>query len=77
MLRGFAFVLLVGILVGTYSSIYVAARSACSGRSMLQRRRERRGPGAPRAAEGKARDARPREDKAAGERKAAAAGRRR
>ena len=76
-LRGFSFVMFVGILVGTYSSIWVAASFSLLWEDMLQRRRERRGPGAPRAAEGKARDARPREDKAAGERKAAAAGRRR
>jgi Protein export membrane protein len=76
-LWGFSVTLIIGILVGTYSSIWVAASFSLLWEDMLQRRRDRHGPNPPRAAEGKARDAKPREDKAAGERKAAAGGRRR
>ncbi len=43
-LRGFSFVMFVGILVGTYSSIWVAASFSLLWEDMLQRRRERRGP---------------------------------
>ncbi len=48
-LRGFAFIMTVGIVVGTYSSIYVASPFALLweeyfGREARSRRRERRGP---------------------------------
>jgi preprotein translocase subunit SecF len=75
-LRGFSFVMTVGVIVGTYSSVFVAASFALLWENMVQRRRERQAPAPPRAAEGKQREAKPREVKA-GERKAAAGGRRR
>jgi preprotein translocase subunit SecF len=76
-LRGFSFVMTVGVIVGTYSSVFVAASFALMWENMVQRRRDRQAPAAARAAEGKPRDAKPREDKGAGERKAVAGGRRR
>jgi preprotein translocase subunit SecF len=76
-LRGFSFVMTVGVIVGTYSSVFVAASFALLWENMVQRRRDRLGPAAPARAADKPRDAKPREDKSAGERKAAAGGRRR
>jgi preprotein translocase subunit SecF len=75
-LRGFSFVMTVGVIVGSYSSVFVAASFSLLWENMVQRRRERLAPGSARAAEGKARDLQPREVKA-GERKTAAGGRRR
>jgi preprotein translocase subunit SecF len=76
-LRGFSFVMTVGVIVGTYSSVFVAASFSLMWENMVQRRRDRQAPAPARAAEGKPRDAKPREEKSAGERKAAAGGRRR
>jgi preprotein translocase subunit SecF len=42
-LRGFSFVMTVGVIVGTYSSVFVAASFALLWENMLQRRREREG----------------------------------
>ncbi|HXT49623.1 MAG TPA: protein translocase subunit SecF [Thermoanaerobaculia bacterium] len=76
-LRGFSFVMTVGVIVGTYSSVFVAASFALLWENMVQRRRDRGAPATPRAADGKPREAaKPREVKN-GERKAAAGGRRR
>jgi preprotein translocase subunit SecF len=49
-LRGFAFVLSVGIVVGTYSSVYVASPFAVLWEELTSRRRAAAGKGAPKAA---------------------------
>ena len=76
-LRGFSFVMAVGVIVGTYSSVFVAASFSLLWENMLQRRRDREAP----AAGSRATEARPREDKPgpakANERKVSAGGRRR
>jgi preprotein translocase subunit SecF len=59
-LRGFSFVMTVGVIVGTYSSIFVAASFALMWENMVQKRRAAQGPAAARAAESG-----PRENKAA------------
>ncbi|HUF78481.1 MAG TPA: protein translocase subunit SecF [Thermoanaerobaculia bacterium] len=51
-LRGFAFVLTVGIVVGTYSSVYVASPFAVLWEELTSRRRAVTGKGAPKAAGG-------------------------
>jgi preprotein translocase subunit SecF len=51
-LRGFSFVMTVGVVVGTYSSVFVAASFALLWENMLQKRREREAPAAGRAAAG-------------------------
>jgi preprotein translocase subunit SecF len=76
-LRGFSFVMTVGVIVGTYSSVFVAASFALLWENWVQRRRDSSAPPAARGSESKAREAaRPREARN-GERKAAAGGRRR
>jgi len=76
-LRGFSFVMTVGVVVGTYSSVFVAASFALLWDNVMQKRRAAATPA--RAAEGdKRREARPASSGAkAGERKVSAGGRRR
>jgi preprotein translocase SecF subunit len=76
-LRGFSFVMTVGVIVGTYSSVFVAASFALLWENWVQRRRGRQAPAPPRAAETKPRDAKPPSEARTNERKAAAGGRRR
>lgn len=76
-LRGFSFVMTVGVIVGTYSSVFVAASFALLWENWTQRRRDRQAPAPARAAESKARDAKPPRETRSNERKAAAGGRRR
>jgi len=76
-LRGFSFIMTVGVVVGTYSSVFVAASFALLWENMMQKRRAAATP--PRAPEGeKRREARPAGGgPKAGERKVSAAGQRR
>jgi len=76
-LRGFSFVMTVGVIVGTYSSVFVAASFALLWENWVQRRREGQPPAPSRAAESKPRDAKPPRETRPSERKAAAGGRRR
>jgi preprotein translocase subunit SecF len=76
-LRGFSFVMTVGVIVGTYSSVFVAASFALLWEHMLQRRRDRMPPSAARNAEGKARETVKSREVRNGERRTAAGGRRR
>lgn len=76
-LRGFSFVMTVGVIVGTYSSVFVAASFALLWENWVQRRRERQAPAPVRVAESKPRDAKPPRETRPSERKAAAGGRRR
>ena len=77
-LRGFSFVMTVGVVVGTYSSVFVAASFSLMWENWMQRRRGPEAAAAPaRGGNGKPREAaKPRETKP-NERKAAAGGRRR
>jgi preprotein translocase subunit SecF len=76
-LRGFSFVMSVGVLVGTYSSVFVAASFALLWENMMAKRRAAQSPA--RAAEGgkAARESRPAGSGKAPERKVSAGGRRR
>src|SRR5581483_12477011 len=91
-LRGFSFVMTVGVVVGTYSSVFVAASFALLWENMMARRRAAqaaapRGDGKPRPAAAanaaggaKTTDAKPSGAKGApkqGDRKVSAGGRRR
>ncbi|HEV8240043.1 MAG TPA: protein translocase subunit SecF [Thermoanaerobaculia bacterium] len=76
-LRGFSFVMTVGVIVGTYSSVFVAASFALLWENWVQRRRDRQAPAPARAAEGKPRDTKAQRETRPSERKAAAGGRRR
>ncbi len=64
-LRGFSFVMTVGVIVGTYSSVFVAASFALLWENLLQRRRMREAPApaAQRGAETKPREGEPRAQK--------------
>jgi len=75
-LRGFSFVMSVGVVVGTYSSVFVAASFALLWENMMQRRLARQGAAQPRAAAPKTAEGRPRDQKGK-EQKASAGGRRR
>jgi preprotein translocase subunit SecF len=75
-LRGFSFVMSVGVVVGTYSSVFVAASFALLWENMMQRQQSRQAAAQPRAVTPKAAEGRPRDPKAK-EQKASAGGRRR
>jgi preprotein translocase subunit SecF len=75
-LRGFSFVMSVGVVVGTYSSVFVAASFALLWENMMQRRQSGQAAAQPRAVTSKAAEGRPRDPKAK-EQKASAGGRRR
>jgi preprotein translocase subunit SecF len=75
-LRGFSFVMTVGVVVGTYSSVFVAASFALLWENMVERRRARQEPAAPaRAAAAKPRESGRERD--AKDRRVSAGGRRR
>jgi preprotein translocase subunit SecF len=68
-LRGFSFVMTVGVVVGTYSSVFVAASFALLWESMMERRRKGAAPAAVRDAEGKTREGKPAQKLTAGARR--------
>ena len=68
-LRGFSFVMTVGVVVGTYSSVFVAASFALLWESMMERRRRGAAPAPVRAAEGKTREGKPAQKLTAGGRR--------
>jgi hypothetical protein len=59
----------VGVVVGTYSSVFVAASFALLWEGMMEKRRQRTAPAPVRAAEGKAREGKPAQKVSAGGRR--------
>jgi preprotein translocase subunit SecF len=76
-LRGFSFVMTVGVVVGTYSSVFVAASFALLWETLMQKRRDAQAPARVAEAKGKPPESRPQATGKPADRKVSAAGRRR